>query len=664
MLRLFLDEEPNATRFADATSQGNHGVCAGATCPSSGLYGRAGTVVEFDGIDDVIAVRDAPSLHFGAAGSFTAELWFLPKSTGCGFCTLLSKYEGNRGFHLDLADDGGHSRLTFFVSDGVHTAITRVEPNIMLNSWHHVVAIFDRAEERLRLFVDGVETAYQRQDDTSEIGDLSNAADLLVGNRGDGADGYRGLVGEVGIYRQTMTADEVANHFRVFTPPTTPWFVKWNSNQVLTVFAGFGQEVGTAQALVAADWGNIPALASDAVRFALLRACATCNVTVYSFSTPQDLEAVRQALALQAAHALDPESYSFSSENVLVHIDGPLAATVAQKYEEALRLGTLKSILEAPTNTTDADYESWDAYYPTDRGQQRDTVNRRSQRTFDRWEANQNRWLFGQSTWLYQDPDSAAAPPFALPPTYGNHKLDYYYHFHCEQNVNPNAGADCLNWQIYIEVLTNGADDTELANWARGGWGSLTPQPIRWEVYYDPSAFPGGCTPEAIVAGSGDATLQSPNVKRPLLFRLPAMPGAWSASPEVCAITFNSYLYRVADVRQANRWRTTTTLLNKVYDATIDRYTINAENRYYEFMNTAGDDVVYRQWAAERYWSTEKKATEPLQYGLQAFWWWTWPTPPEANQDRNVSVEWGARQWCRLDKTQGPAGLGQLVCGL
>jgi hypothetical protein len=262
-------------------------------------------------------------------------------------------------------------------------------------------------------------------------------------------------------------------------------------------------------------------------------------------------------------------------------------AAQADQYQQAIEQGKLEAVLDKMNTPGDENYEPFAQYYPTDRGQQRDPVSGESQRTFNRWQDppdHQNIWQFGQSTWLYQDPNGGDAPPAGLPISYTNGTLSYYFHYQCEQTPTADPLKDCLNWQIYIELLARDNNDTYLGNWARGGWKRVIPHDIEWEIYYKPDAFDGQCDKDYIQTNFSDAYLADPANKAPLLFRIPNRPGIYSATPKICVVIFNGYYQQAQAITQAYYWRVTGSIYSK--ELVGDRYLINADNTYYAYQAT------------------------------------------------------------------------------
>ncbi|GEM_PF-6018604 len=655
------NEPPGTTVFTDSTGLELYGTCKLQDCPMAGIWGRSGTALRFGGPQNGIAisVREEVAAEFADTG-FSLGFWFYPTTARCGFCRIVNRFDPStgRGWALDLADGQEDSRLTFYASNGAESMLLRTEARVLLNEWHHVVVAVDGPTGQVQLFVDGTlwgeaQAAFLRKDAFS----LTRQSPLRVGSLEGESDNMLGMFDELSLYRGPLSAPAVAALYTRADRPNTPGFSLWNAWQVLTLFRGFGLDVLDPIPVSTSGMEGIEARGNEGAIFRPGAPCEPCLIWVFTFSDPGEVKALRDELTQVTKAARED---LFIHENVLLRFEQvPMA--IRPPYQEALSLGMLGSVLDAPNNLTDADFESWRAYYPIDRGQQSDLQRGRSQRTYDRWEGP-NRWLFGQSTWLYMDPDEPGAPPPGLPTTYRGRPLTYYYHYHCEPQTNPDTYTDCTNWQIYIELLSMGKDETELYNWARGGWGSLSPKPVHWEAYYPPAVFDERCETNDIRQNFSSATLQNPQLRAPLAFRLPSQPGLWNISPEVCALTFNNYLYTVENLRQAKRWRVFTRMLAKEFDTATQRFVVKAENQYYERIQDVDGEAIYRKWAHEIYWSREVKPDTPRLYGLEAFWWWTWERPPERYRDYNLDPTWSELQWCYVDPSRGPKGLGTLVC--
>ena len=658
ILLMSFEERPQSTSFRDDSIYHHEGACQGETCPTTGVAGRLGSAVRLDGLDDRIEIQHTAAQGIAAGEDLTVEAMVFLESNTCGYCRIITKFDGRRGFNFDAGSETGRNKLSFYASDGVHRSLTRSTQELTLNEWHHVAAVFSRQEKQVRLYIDGTETIYETRQDPSSVGELSVPGPLVVGHLPGEGDSFQGLLKRVGVYKKAFSAAEIQALAASQLPGKTASYSRWNSGQAVRVLAAFDLPIGGAIPLTRADYPADPVLFNEAIRVSLPSACAGCGGTIYSFANAGDLEATRSYLRSLGHSA----PHLFQQDNLLVQLNSTIPENQVLSLQNALYTGAVEGMIRQVQDGMQVAYEPWSQYYATYRGQQRDPDHRKSQRTFDRWEATGNTWIFGQSTWLYQHPSGSAEPPEGMPDTFAGRKLDYYYHYHCEKNQAAVPSQDCLNWQIYIELLTQGADDTEIANWARGGWKRHIEVDTQWEVFYKADAFDGRCDKEYIQANFDDGYLLDPANKVPLLLRLPSVPGIVDKSSRFCTVIFGGYQQKSADIVGANFWYTTSQMLSKQYDPDTVRYVIQARNLYYEYHNKQGREAVYKLFGEEVYTMRQVKPEQPLLYGLEAFWWGAWGGTAEENADRDLDPTWSDLQWCWVDYSQGPAGLGKLVC--
>ena len=78
-----------------------------------------------------------------------------------------------------------------------------------LNIWHHVVGVIDRANQILRLYVDGVENGTPL--DISAVGSLANALNFDIGVASNLTAGsfVVGKIDDVRVYNRVLTSDEI-----------------------------------------------------------------------------------------------------------------------------------------------------------------------------------------------------------------------------------------------------------------------------------------------------------------------------------------------------------------------------------------------------------------------------------------------------------------------
>jgi hypothetical protein len=186
-------DEGTGTTTADASGQGNHGTLDGATWTSAGKHGNA---LDFDGVDDLVSVADAPSLALTTSGTLSA--WVKPDDKRLDD-PVFSKGDGYGLFAADyntLAPSGFIGR-EWLIS----------ESDLVTGDWTHVAVTFDQGAPSA-IYVDGVAvpswSAQASADPISADGPLTVGAATAFGNWFDGR------IDDVRVYDVALTATEVA----------------------------------------------------------------------------------------------------------------------------------------------------------------------------------------------------------------------------------------------------------------------------------------------------------------------------------------------------------------------------------------------------------------------------------------------------------------------
>lgn len=440
----------------------------------------------------------------------------------------------------------------------------------------------------------------------------------------------------------------------------TPSFSFWNVQSLLRIFQASNLKSKESRPLSAGELADLPGAAAEAVWMDLQPLCFGCWARIFTFDSAESMREMMQTLEEQNTTTSDGPAWLLADRNALLQISGNANRKLADSFLNALQTLLPASLLQ-PTDFGVEAYESWDEYYPLDRGQQVDPARGMGQRTYNRWNED-NYWQYGQASWRYQAPDGSQDPPPFLPAEYSGEKLTYFYLYPCEQSTHANPAKDCLNWQMFIELAAITNQNTEFQNWADGGWRWKKRKPIDWEIYFPPDAFSGGCNPSTIQNQVSAETLQDPAIKMPLSVRLPKTVGLVHVSPLLCSVHFRSYLLRPKDVRDAFLGLITTESLEKTYLPDEDHYLIKAVNRFYKLKTVVDGEAIFEQYIYEMYWMRTVHPENELRYGYDAYWWHTWGQPPGEHWDNDDDPTWSAFQWCRQDLSKGPPGLGALVC--
>ncbi|MCA9062978.1 MAG: right-handed parallel beta-helix repeat-containing protein, partial [Planctomycetaceae bacterium] len=191
----------------------NHGTLTnGATIVAGG---RSGSALEFDGIDDHVAVANEDHFDF-ADTQFSVDLWFQTSVTGTNQY-LISKGTGSDWQWGIQIDSGNVLRANMWNATGFAVVDAVSSTTVADGLWHHVTAIFDTrtASEAVTLYVDGVLDSNIGNDNRATLDYNSNgAAAVRLGGRGDGAFSFNGLIDDAAIYARALTAAEIDAIYR------------------------------------------------------------------------------------------------------------------------------------------------------------------------------------------------------------------------------------------------------------------------------------------------------------------------------------------------------------------------------------------------------------------------------------------------------------------
>lgn len=197
-------DEVSGSQAADVSGAGNHGSLEGTPRwqPGGGIIDGASA---FDGADDAIRLDATAFFEFDTG--LTLGVWIHP----AGFpdpgrsVVLASKIDSSGGdtigFELLLESDGNVRFVSNAIRDpGVLTSLEALPPN----AWTHVAATVEPGA--CRLFVNGVPSGnVATRNDFS----LSNDSALFLAGRGEGTDGFRGLLDDLRVYNIALSRSEI-----------------------------------------------------------------------------------------------------------------------------------------------------------------------------------------------------------------------------------------------------------------------------------------------------------------------------------------------------------------------------------------------------------------------------------------------------------------------
>jgi hypothetical protein len=202
-------EEGAGTVAGDSSGNGRTGTITGAAWATSGRFGNT---LSFDGINDLVSVSDAASLHLAR---LTLEAWVYPTAL-TGWQTAVLK-EGPSGLAYALyAHDG--ARPAIYVNNGGSDVGMSGSAGLPLNTWTHLAATYDGAS--LRLYVNGTQVASRALTGTI----VTSSQPLRIGGNAIWGEYFAGRIDEVRVYNRALTTAEIATDMSTAVgaaPPST-----------------------------------------------------------------------------------------------------------------------------------------------------------------------------------------------------------------------------------------------------------------------------------------------------------------------------------------------------------------------------------------------------------------------------------------------------------
>ncbi|MBS1793241.1 MAG: carboxypeptidase regulatory-like domain-containing protein [Acidobacteria bacterium] len=208
----------SAVAVYHAENNGDDSIGANDGTPNNGATFGAGRFeqgFDFDGIDDEVAVPDAPGINFGANHPMSVELWAYRTSTNV-LQHLIGKRNNCDGSPINFQIVYASGQTYFGAGFGNEVASGQDLP---LNTWTHIAGTFDGAV--FRIYINGVLAG-------SASGALGQTtAQMLIGGSGTCAK-FGGRIDEASIYKRALTASEVSSIYALGI--ASVWSAENNAN--------------------------------------------------------------------------------------------------------------------------------------------------------------------------------------------------------------------------------------------------------------------------------------------------------------------------------------------------------------------------------------------------------------------------------------------------
>lgn len=208
-------DENTGTSTADASGNGNTGTLSTfGTGNPTWATGNIGSALTFDAADDVVTVGSGATLDDLPA--ITIAAWIKPNTVGEGGSPGRIVHKGTTtsptaGWQFVTQ---ATNSIAFAVDHGT-TDLNRVSAanalGTTLGVWKHVVVTWtgSATATNIKLYVDGVETAYSTTTDGGAARVSDAASSVFIGNDNTGVRTFDGALDDVRIYNRVLSSTEL-----------------------------------------------------------------------------------------------------------------------------------------------------------------------------------------------------------------------------------------------------------------------------------------------------------------------------------------------------------------------------------------------------------------------------------------------------------------------
>jgi hypothetical protein len=184
------------TLLNDSSIYGNNG-----TFPISEQYvpGKLGQAINFSGSGGGVDIGSSPTLNI--RDSISIETWINAGADGDYKGIVVKEYSASYYFGTGT---GGEAAISFYYGAGEFKTLNVLYFN---NTWQHVVLSYNRTNQSVYLYIDGVEKSKLYGYDPLVPG---LDAPTYLGRQADGGFQITGMLDEMVIYNNSLTASDVA----------------------------------------------------------------------------------------------------------------------------------------------------------------------------------------------------------------------------------------------------------------------------------------------------------------------------------------------------------------------------------------------------------------------------------------------------------------------
>jgi hypothetical protein len=205
-----LDDGSGATA-ADASGNGHKGTLMNKPVWTSGWLGGG---LSLNGTNDYVYIPNPGTL---SPQKLTLSLWGKPASfantTGNSTLASVGLDEWSDGYYGLAIDTAGKPVAMLNIGDGKGNAFYVKGPVLTVGQWSHLTMTYDNVT--LKLYVDGVAAG---QASINRVRTTSPAP-LMLGRQGDAVHYFKGVLDDVQLYSQALSAGDIAGLVGSAPPP-------------------------------------------------------------------------------------------------------------------------------------------------------------------------------------------------------------------------------------------------------------------------------------------------------------------------------------------------------------------------------------------------------------------------------------------------------------
>lgn len=182
----------------------------GSIAFSSAKFGNGAIL---DGSTKYLTIADGSCANLEISGSQTWMCWFYPKAIGVTHQILSKRKLSNSGAYrlISLNND---NTFNFNISGLTTNTEAKSVMTPTVNTWHHIAGVYDSANSKLKIWVNGVKTEFTASGSGTDTNAPFDIGAVHLG-AGDTANGFSNSnIDDVSIFNRALTDDEVLAQYR------------------------------------------------------------------------------------------------------------------------------------------------------------------------------------------------------------------------------------------------------------------------------------------------------------------------------------------------------------------------------------------------------------------------------------------------------------------